>query len=62
MTPAFIDWVKPEVAVVSVGKNSYGHPSKEAVNMLQSVNSRVLRTDQRGDIEIVTDGKEWEIQ
>jgi competence protein ComEC len=62
MTSAFIDWVKPKIAVISVGKNSYGHPSKEAVDMLQSIGSRVVRTDQGGDIEIVADGKEWEIR
>jgi competence protein ComEC len=61
MTDAFIGWVKPELAVISVGKNSYGHPSKQAVDMLQSVNSQVLRTDQQGDIEVVSDGKQWSV-
>ena len=57
MTEAFVDWVKPELAVISVGKNSYGHPSKEAIDMLQSRGSRVLQTDKEGDIEVVSDGK-----
>jgi competence protein ComEC len=61
MTEGFIGWVKPELAVISVGKNSYGHPSKQAVDMLQSVNSKVLRTDQGGDIEVVSDGKHWNV-
>jgi len=57
MTQAFVDWVKPALAVISVGKNSYGHPSAEAIDMLQSVGSKILRTDQKGDIEVVSDGK-----
>ena len=61
MTQAFIDWIKPAVAVISVGKNSYGHPTAEAINMLQSAGSQILRTDQKGDIEVVSDGKSWKI-
>jgi competence protein ComEC len=57
MTLAFVDWVKPALSVISVGKNSYGHPSAEAIDMLQNVGSEILRTDQKGDIEIVSDGK-----
>lgn len=59
MTSDFIRWIKPTVAVVSVGKNSYGHPYKEAVNMLQSINSRIYRTDEHGDVEVVSDGSQW---
>jgi competence protein ComEC len=59
MTAAFIDWLKPKLAVISVGKNTYGHPSNEAVRMLQNAGSEVLRTDQKGDIEVVSDGRAW---
>lgn len=62
MTQGFVDWVRPKLAVISVGKNSYGQPDKKAVDMLQSVGSRVLRTDQRGDIEVVSDGTNWIIK
>ena len=34
MTQSIVDWLKPAVSVISVGKNSYGHPSDEAINML----------------------------
>ena len=61
MTLAFVDWLKPKLAVISVGKNTYGQPSKEAIDMLQSVNSRILRTDQKGDIEVISDGKNWKV-
>lgn len=62
MTQSFVDWVKPALSVISVGKNSYGHPSKEAIDMLQSIGSEILRTDQKGDIEIISDGKDWVVK
>jgi len=61
MTSAFVDWLKPKLAVISVGKNTYGQPSKEAVDMLQNVHSKILRTDQKGDIEVVSDGINWKV-
>ena len=61
MTQAFIDWIKPAVSIISVGKNSYGHPSAEAIDMLQKAGSAIHRTDQEGDIEIISDGVDWSI-
>ena len=40
----------PEVAVISVGKNSYGHPNPEVTSRLETLGSKVLRTDEAGDI------------
>ncbi|MBI2008470.1 hypothetical protein HYS82_02330 [Candidatus Amesbacteria bacterium] len=59
MTREWIDIMSPELAVISVGKNSYGHPSTEALNLLSSKHARVLRTDRDGEVEVVSDGKEW---
>jgi competence protein ComEC len=56
---AFLSKVKPEVAVISTGKNSYGHPTQEAMDRLEAVGAKVLRTDRDGDVEIVTDGKSY---
>lgn len=61
MTKDFVDWVKPEIAVISVGKNTYGHPSRDVIDMLQSIDSTIHRTDQEGDIEVVSDGKNWSV-
>lgn len=47
------------VAVISVGRNAYGHPAQEILGLLQSYGLRVLRTDEKGDIEVVSDGKTW---
>lgn len=61
MSSAFLDWLKPKVAVISVGKNNYGHPAPEILQQLADRNIRVLRTDKDGDIEIVSDGKGWQV-
>lgn len=50
---------KPELAIISVGKNSYGHPAQEVVNRLRDLGIKILRTDEEGDIEIVSDGVKW---
>lgn len=47
----FLDEVKPAVAVISVGKNGYGHPTEEAIRKLEEKNIKILRTDQVGDIK-----------
>lgn len=48
----------PKVAVISVGKNnSYGHPHKEIIEMLEKYKVKILRTDEMGDIEVITDGE-----
>jgi competence protein ComEC len=57
-----VDRLNPALAVISVGKNNYGHPSKETLQLLINENIKVLRTDKSGDIEIVSDGKKWFVQ
>lgn len=54
--------VKPELAVISVGKNSYGHPHQEVLQLLQSHGVRTLRTDEIGDVEVITDGSSWWVE
>ncbi len=53
----FIDSVAPEISVISVGrKNKYGHPHEEIINRLLSHGVKILRTDEKGTIEFVSDG------
>ena len=42
----------PEVAVISVGDNSYGHPTDQAVQRLVRAGAALYRTDLQGDIHI----------
>jgi competence protein ComEC len=50
----FLRTVGARVAVVCVGEgNDYGHPAAATLAMLRAAGSRVLRTDQDGDIAVV---------
>lgn len=59
----FLATVSPELAVIQVGKSSYGHPAQELLNRLKNFDIKILRTDKDGDIKIISDGKKlWFIQ
>jgi competence protein ComEC len=62
LTKQLLEKLSPQVAVISVGKNNYGHPSKEVIELLKNKEIKVLRTDLAGDLEIITDGKMWKIK
>jgi competence protein ComEC len=47
---AFLDLLKPKEVVISVGKNSYGHPSPDVLERLKERNIVIRRTDTDGDI------------
>jgi competence protein ComEC len=50
-----LDWLREHagsVAVISVGPNTFGHPSADAIAALASGGATVLRTDSAGDITI----------
>jgi len=47
-----INMVRPKIAVVSVGRNSYGHPSMEVINRLENFGVEVKRTDKSGDVVV----------
>lgn len=48
----------PDYAVISVGAgNTYGHPNRETLELLDQAEVKVYRTDQNGDITVKSDGK-----
>ena len=51
------DLMTTGIAVISVGKNSYGHPHGEVIKLLSDKAIKILRTDTDGDIVMETDGK-----
>lgn len=57
----FLAVVRPKLAVISVGRNNYGHPTNEALARLTEAGAKIWRTDNQGELEIVSDGKRyWE--
>lgn len=47
---ALLAAVEPKIAIVSVGKNTFGHPSFRVLKKLERAHIQTLRTDEVGDI------------
>ena len=52
-----LEAITPETAVISVGYNTYGHPTQKVLDRLAKYNITVLRTDTDGEITL-TAGEE----
>jgi len=61
-TLEFLDKVNPSIAVITVGKNNFGHPSQKIIERLEDKNIRMYRTDEDGTIIIRTNGREYWIR
>lgn len=58
LTDEFLNLTKPDIAVICVGeKNKFNHPAKETLNKLENRKIKTYRTDQKGRIEIITNGE-----
>jgi len=54
----FFGRVRPSISVISVGRvNRYGHPSPRAINIVNSLGSKLYRTDIDGAVTMTSDGK-----
>jgi competence protein ComEC len=63
LTEDLLTKTTPETAVISNGKkNSYGHPHKQVLDMLENSGIKTYRTDQMGDVEVVSDGERYWIE
>ncbi|MEK7463117.1 MAG: MBL fold metallo-hydrolase [Patescibacteria group bacterium] len=58
---SFLKKVEPKISVVEVGKNNYGHPTKEALGRLKEVGSQIFNTYQQGIIKIVKEEGELKV-
>ena len=62
-TQAFLNVVKPEIAVISVGTgNRYGHPGDETLQRLAAVGATVYRTDLQGQLTLLSDQKTVKVE
>lgn len=53
----FLLEVFPKIAIIQVGKNSYGHPAEETLLRLQKNEIKTYRNDLNGNIKIISDGQ-----
>ncbi len=52
LSEKFFTMTSPGIAVIEVGENTYGHPSKEVMSALVAVGARVFRTDKEGIVKV----------
>ena len=59
----FLEQIRPKIALISCGQgNSYGHPHEEVLRRLDDVGADIVRTDESGEITVLTDGSTLRIQ
>ncbi len=57
-----LETTRPEVGIISVGDNEFGHPHKEVTDRLTQFGIQVHRTDLSGTIEVITDGTRYQVK
>jgi len=62
LTSEILTRLKPNIATISVGKNNYGHPNPHIVSLLEQAKIVIYRTDKRGDLRLISDGKTYNIE
>jgi competence protein ComEC len=58
----FLRQAQPEVAVIMVGKNQYGHPARDVMERLWLQCGTVFRTDWSGTVTVRTDGERYWVE
>lgn len=51
----FLEVIRPFVAVIGVGENSWGHPTEEVLGRLSAFGTEIYRTDLDGNVKILID-------
>ena len=57
----FLKVVNPQVALIGVGKNNYGHPSPSVIDKLHKNDIILYRTDVNGAIGLWREGKRLKV-
>ncbi|NLX76845.1 MAG: DNA internalization-related competence protein ComEC/Rec2 [Clostridiaceae bacterium] len=61
-TPEFLELARPEVAIISVGRNNYGHPSDEVTERLLQAGTKIFTTEESGAVIVTSDGNEYRLK
>ena len=57
----FLQAVTPDIIVISVSENNFGHPGEEALQRMEDTGANILRTDRLGAITLRPEGGGWHI-
>ena len=57
----FLERADPRLALISVGRNAFGHPSDEALSLLCAQGVQTLRTDERGAITLTLENGSFHV-
>lgn len=58
---AMLNYLNPQLVLISTGKNNYGHPHPYTVKMLEKKARKVLRTDRQNSIKITYKASQAEV-
>ena len=58
----FLNAATPEIAVISVGENDFGHPNPNTLSRLSESGARILRTDRLGAITLRPVDGVWRVK
>ncbi|MCX7921922.1 MAG: DNA internalization-related competence protein ComEC/Rec2 [Clostridia bacterium] len=58
----FLKRVAPKAAVISVGKNNFGHPSPIVIDRISDSRAKIFRTDESGAVILTSDGENIKIR
>lgn len=59
----FLEEITPDIAVSSIGEgNSYGHPARRVIDLLEEKGVISVRTDEDGAVEVVSDGGTFQVK
>jgi competence protein ComEC len=55
---SFLEKATPQISVIGVGKNSYGHPAEQTLKNLASIGSQIFRTDKDGTVKLLINNEQ----
>lgn len=58
----FLEACTPDIAVICVGENNYGHPSEETLEKLKRCDARVYVTRDCGSVALTFRGGQWRVR